>query len=302
MNNKGFNPLFVSALDILTGALGVFIILNFLRQNNPPPTPLQPPALAQNGTPAEKATPNAREGKGDYRYTRPPAPKPQPSNPLSSNPLPSNPNPQTGSTPTTSQNTPATTPPSVPNPNPVTPQPQSAPQDPIAVDLMRSTQGSVVLLLQQYGQAKNSVEFMIRQGNRTWKPTRASKYQDNVFAYNKALNYFYQTELQPGTYEVLVRSKRGTKSSGNQNFALYGKLAGGGKSQSYSFGNYGFNGTGNDWTSAGTFRVSSTTLDYSSRISKAAEANTPQNDAPAPAPSKPAREAPQSGRNGKWGK
>ena len=199
MNNKGFNPLFVSALDILTGALGVFIVLNFLRTNNPPPTPIQPPALAQNGTPADKATTNAREGKGDYRYTRPPAPKPQPANPT-----PSNPNPQTGSTQTPAQNTPATTPPPVSNPNPVTPQPQSAPQDPVAVDLMRSTQGVVVLLLQQFGQAKNSVEFMIRQGNKTWKPTRASKYQDNVFAYNRALNYFYQTELHPGTYEVLA--------------------------------------------------------------------------------------------------
>ncbi|MCC6413603.1 MAG: hypothetical protein IT270_18245 [Saprospiraceae bacterium] len=298
MNNKGFNPLFVSALDILTGALGVFIVLNFLRTNNPPPTPIQPPALAQNGTPADKATTNAREGKGDYRYTRPPAPKPQPSNPT-----PSNPNPQTGSTQTPAQNTPATTPPPVTNPNPVTPQPQSAPQDPVAVDLMRSTQGVVVLLLQQFGQAKNSVEFMIRQGNRTWKPTRASKYQDNVFAYNKALNYYYQTELQPGTYEVLVRTKRGSKSSGNQNFALYGKLAGGGKSQSYSFGNFGFGGSsGSDWVSAGTFRVSASTLDYGSRLPKAAAASAPENNTPAPSENKPTKETPQKGRTGKWGK
>ena len=69
MTNKSFNPLFVSALDILTGALGVFIILNFLNTRltgTTPPAP-QPVAAVETKTPK----PEKRASAKDRTCTRP---------------------------------------------------------------------------------------------------------------------------------------------------------------------------------------------------------------------------------------
>jgi cytoskeletal protein RodZ len=184
MTNKSIDPLFVSALDVLTGALGVFIILNFLNTRlagTTPPAP--PPVVAEAKHKTEKRTtaPTKREERpSGQRWSNKPAPAaPKP-------------------TPTTA--TPEPKPESKPAPAPVENQPPAPPQDPVAVDLMKQTKGVVTLLLQQEGKAKQSVEFMLRQGSKSWKPSRASKYQNEEFKYEKALNYFYQENIQPGTH------------------------------------------------------------------------------------------------------
>ncbi|MEO6760605.1 MAG: hypothetical protein ABIO24_14185, partial [Saprospiraceae bacterium] len=238
MDNKGINPLYVSALDVLIGTLGVFIVLNFLhsRIQNPPPTPQNPPIALKADKPGAKPTAttalnkpvNGNNGSW-WRRTFGSAEKSPPTSPSASNP-------------------------SAPPPKPVEaerPLP-SPPQDPVAVDLMKQTQGAVVILLQQSDVAKSTVEMMLQQGSRSWKPSRASKYQDATFAYQKGLNYYFQKDIQPGTYDVLVRIRRGGKSAVQQPFALFGKIVPpGGRSQTYAFGRYGLGGGQDEWTVAG---------------------------------------------------
>jgi hypothetical protein len=292
MNNKGFNPLFVSALDILTGTLGVFIILNFLHSRlvGVPPVPVNPPGLAKK---EEKTEVKPRPAEPRAWWRKPSEPQ-QPQSPVkpqvppqtsTTNPKPEVPNPQSP----------------IPNPQSPVPNPQ---QDPVAVDLMKQTKGAVVILLQQADQSKQSVEFMLRQGNRTWKPGRASKFQDNGFHYEKALTYFYQTEIEPGTYEVLVRVKKGQKSAGSKLFSLYGKLVPPGqKTQTYTFGNFAVNGAASDWTPAGTFKVSASGLTYQSRLPAAAKVELkPENTSPtATKPVSSPAPKPSGGKTGKWG-
>ncbi|MBK8195476.1 MAG: hypothetical protein IPK76_20520 [Lewinellaceae bacterium] len=88
MTNKAFNPLFVSALDILTGALGVFIILNFLhtRLSGVPPVPVAPPG--KGGLEQKKEA----EKKQAVARPRPVEPgawwrKPQPATPQNNDPV-----------------------------------------------------------------------------------------------------------------------------------------------------------------------------------------------------------------------
>lgn len=295
MTNKGFNPLFVSALDILTGALGVFIILNFLntRLMGVPPVPVNPPAAEkkteQGKTQASNKPRPADEPRAWWR-------KPQPTEPVK----PQTPPQTTTQTPTNNPTKPETKPQTTNNEQ-STSNPQSS--DPVTVDLLKQTKGAVVILLQQADQSKQSVEFMIRQGSRTWKPGRASKFQDNGFHYEKALTYFYQTEIEPGTYEILVRVKKGQKSTGNKPFSFYGKLVPPGKkSQTYTFGTFSMNGAATDWISAGTFKVSASDLQYQSRLPAATKTETEPAATPPTATqpaSKPASKP--SGRSGKWG-
>ncbi len=282
MTTKVFNPLFVSALDILTGALGVFIILNFLNSRlvGVPPVPVNPPGLVKK---EEKPKPQAEV-------------KPRPAEPRAWWRKP------TDNQPVQPQNPPQT---SAPNPKPENQQPTThnqqptPPSDPVAVDLMKQTKGAVVILLQQADQSKQSVEFMLRQGNRTWKPGRAGKFQDNGFHYEKALTYFYQTEIEPGTYEVLVRVKKGQKGAGSKPFSLYGKLLPPGqKTQTYTFGNFAVNGAASDWTPAGVFKVSASGLIYQSRLPAAAKVE-PKPEITSPTATKPASKP--SGKGGKWG-
>jgi hypothetical protein len=281
MKNKGFNPLFISALDILTGALGAFIILNFLNS-------MQPKAIPQ---PIAKVEKKADDKLTKKEQMKPPTDytgwwrKPPPA--------------QQGKYNTQGTSTSAPSPAEKPQPEQRPAQPPSPPQDPVTVDLMRQTQGVVVILLQQADVAKSTVEMMIRQGSRTWKPARASKYQDNTFSYQKGLNYYYQTELQSGTYEVLVKSKKGSKAVGQQPFNLYGKLVpSGGKSISYAFGSYGLNAPSKEWVSAGTFTVTGQQLSFHGRLPKAdPSATNPSNQTPTNPP--PVVQAP-SKRKGKW--
>ncbi len=288
MTNKGFNPLFVSALDILTGALGVFIILNFLNTKliGVPPVPANPPALAK-----KTETGKLENGHSKPADTRGWWRKPTPAQPQS--PRPVTPVTQTPQNPPTPENT--------GNQQPAPPTP---PQDPVAVDLMKQTKGAVVILLQQSDQAKASVEFMLRQGNKTWKPTRASKYQNSDFQYEKALTYFFQTEIQPGTYEVLVRVKKGQRNAGSKPFSLYGKIIPPGqKTITYSFGTFAANGSDSDWIPAGYLKISGNSLNYQSKLPAApktesipaATAPQPGQKTGAPPASKP------SGKTGKWG-
>lgn len=290
MTNKGFNPLFISALDILLNTLGVFIILNFLnaRLAGVPPVPVNPPAKEQKQEapkPIAEAKPGPAEPRAWWR-------KPPPDEPVK---------PQTPPQPATPK------PDGKPATETATPQPQApaVPQDPVAVDLMRQTKGAVVILLQQADQSKTSVEFMLRQGNRTWKPTRASKYQNSAFQYEKAMTYFYQSEIQPGVYEVLVRVKKGAKNATQKPVSLYGKIIPSGqRTKTYHFGDFAINGESGDWVSAGSFRINAADLQFQPRLPAAAKTETgPEADTPptatkpAPAPaSKP------SGRSGKWGK
>jgi len=295
MTNKGFNPLFVSALDILTGALGVFIILNFLntRLMGVPPVPVNSPIAEkkteQGKTQASNKPRPADEPRAWWR-------KPQPTEPVK----PQTPPQTTTQTPTNNPTKPQTQEQPTNNQQPTT-TPQSS--DPVTVDLLKQTKGAVVILLQQADQSKQSVEFMIRQGSRTWKPGRASKFQDNGFHYEKALTYFYQTEIEPGTYEILVRVKKGQKSAGNKPFSFYGKLVPTGKkSQTYTFGTFSMNGAATDWISAGTFKVSASDLQYQSRLPAATKTETEPAATPPTATqpaSKPASKP--SGRSGKWG-
>lgn len=289
MTNKGLNPLFVSALDILTGTLGVFIILNFLntRLYSVPPLPVNPPAAEkkteQGKTQASNKPRAADKSRAWWRKPTQPQQTTQPSSPNRSQ------------QPATNDQQPATS-----NPKPATPNPQ--PQDPVAVDLMKQTKGAVVILLQQADQSKQPVEFMLRQGNRSWKPSRVSKFQDNGFRYEKTLAYFYQTEIEPGTYEVLVKVKKGQKSAGQKPFSLYGKLVPPGqKAQTYSFGSFAVNGSAGDWTPAGTFKVSAAGLQYHSRLPAAAKTENEPVPTTPPTATKPAPATKPSGRAGKWG-
>lgn len=177
------------------------------------------------------------------------------------------------------------------------------------MDLMKQTQGAVVILLQQTDRARNSVEMMLQQGGRTWKPSRASKYQDATFAYQKGLNYFYQKEIQPGAYTVLVRIRRGSKSAVSQPFALFGKIVpAGGRTQTYAFGRYAIGGSQDGWEAAGQLIITNAGLQFRPGLSKAsemapgtpgtepsAEPTVPAVSTPAPAPNAPKK------RNSKWG-
>lgn len=286
MTNKGFNPLFISAIDILLNTLGVFIILNFLnaRLAGAPTVPVAQQGKEQKAElkkPVAAVKPRPAEPRAWWR-------KPPPDEPAKQ---------QTPQQPGTANQQPDTT--------KTTPGiPASQPQDPVAVDLMRQTKGAVVILLQQADQAKVSVEFMLRQGNKTWKPTRASKYQNSEFQYEKALTYFYQTEIQPGVYEVLVRVKKGQKNAAQKPFGLYGKIIPPGqRTQTYAFGNFTMNGATSDWVPAGTFRVRASGLEYQSRLPAATKVEAGTENTTPPTATKPSSEPARkpSGRGGKWG-
>lgn len=289
MSNNSINPLFVSALDILTGALGVFIVLNFLN-TRALPTPPEKEPLAEAQKPGREKPEKTAAPPPKYtnpgRYNTPPRPEtPAPITP-EVQPKPAQPEP-------------------TPTPRPQTDnQPPAPPQDPVAVDLLKSTKGTAVLLLQQADQAKASVEFMIRQGSRTWKPSRASKYQDETFAYEKRLNYFYQTQLQPGTYEVLVRVKRGAKGT-RQVFGLFGKIIPPGQTaRSFNFGTFSVGNDQRDWVKAGTFTITTGGLNFQSQLPTATPENAATNPAPPtsnPAPATTPATKPNKGKSGKWG-
>ena len=290
MTNKGFNPLFISALDILLNTLGVFIILNFLnaRLAGVPPVPVNPPGKEQKreaGKPVAEVKPKPAEPRAWWRKPQQPD---EPVKPQVPPPAPTaNPKPETQS----------------PTPNPQSPIP-NPPQDPVAVDLMRQTKGAVVILLQQADQSKASVEFMLRQGNQTWKPSRASKYQNSEFQYEKALTYFYQTDIHPGIYEVLVRVKKGQKSAGQKTFSLYGKIIPPGqRTQTRAFGNFAVNGAAGDWVPAGMLKINASDLQYQSRLPAATPTENPPESTTPPTATQPASEPARkpSGRNGKWG-
>lgn len=281
MTNKSFNPMFVSALDILTGALGVFIILNFLNtrmSGTTPPTP-PPPIAAKEDKPEQPVAkkPQQREYynnglRGTEKYKPAPAPKPSPE--------PEKP---------------------VSKPEPVVAKPPeqlppSPPQDPVAVDLMKQTKGDVTLLLQQEGLAKQTVEFMLRQGSQTWKPSRASKYQNDEFQYEKSLNYFYQVSIQPGAYEVWVRIKRRSRTTGGQPFALFGKIIQPGvRTSTRNFGTYATDSE--DWVRAGTFTVTNTDILFKSALPPATATNPSEEPAKQPVQTP----KPEQKRTGKWG-
>lgn len=295
MTNKGINPLYVSALDVLIGTLGVFIVLNFLHSRllNAAPTPPTPLTAQADKTDqkSETADLTAKPVNGNngswWRRTFGTAEKP---------PEPVQPKPQVDPAPDRT--------------GPVEPtQAPSPPQDPVAVDLMKQTQGAVVILLQQSDVAKTAVEMMLQQGSRTWKPSRASKYQDATFAYQKGLNYYYQKEMQPGTYDVLVRIKKGSKSAGTQPFSLFGKaIPPGRRSQTYAFGRYAIGGSQSDWQMAGQLVVTGNGLEFRPRMTKVPETIHPTPDGvpvaePTGTPSTPSptpATTPKK-RSGKWG-
>lgn len=290
MTNKGINPLYVSALDVLIGTLGVFIVLNFLQSRlvNSTPAPIVATVVNPDTKPETINAPakpvNGNNGSW-WRRTFGAAEKPAPVYP-----------PSTPNTPT-------------PKPVETNPQPPAPPQDPVAVDLMKQTQGAVVILLQQEDQAKNSVEMMLQQGNRTWKPSRASKYQDATFAYQKGLNYFYQKEIQPGAYDVMVRIRRGSKSAATQAFSMFGKIVPAGRrSQTYAFGRYAIGGSQSDWQIAGQLVITANGLEFRPRLPKANETlpatpdSAPVADPTASPAVKPASTpATPKKRSGKWG-
>ena len=287
MTNKGINPLYVSALDVLIGTLGVFIVLNFLQSRlvNATPVAAQAPIAATakktETTPQPSKPANGNNGSW-WRRTFGAAEKPATASPPSS------------------PNTPA------PKPVETSPQPPSPPQDPVAVDLMKQTQGAVVILLQQTDLAKNSVEMMLQQGNRTWKPSRASKYQDATFAYQKGLNYFYQKDIQPGTYDVMVRIRKGSKSAVSQAFSLFGKIVPAGRrTQTYAFGRYALGGSQSDWEMAGQVVITANGLEFRPRRPKASESAPASPDSapvaePAGSPQAKPTSTPKK-RSGKWG-
>ncbi len=276
MTSKSINPMFISAMDILTGALGVFIIMNFLNTrmstNNPPPKP--EPVAAKVEKPVikpEVKKPQRRE----YARAKPkPAQPAQPVKPAQ----------------------PAQ--PSKPDPSPAQQLPPAPPQEPVAVDLMKQTKGDVTLLLQQEGLAKQTVEFMLRQGNKAWKPSRSSKYQNDEFQYEKNLNYFYQASIQPGTYEVLVRIKRRSNTGTGQPFSLYGKIIQPGyKSITHNFGTYSVSGS-DDWVRAGSFTVLSNAVSFKSALPPAT-ATSPTDEKPNTPVQAP---KPEPKKVGKWGR
>lgn len=290
MTNNGINPLYVSALDVLIGTLGVFIVLNFLHSRIQNAAPMQPPTpltasadksgKKQDATTTSTAKPtNGNNGswwKRTFGAAEKPAPPVQPAPPPQPQPA------ETG------------------HPAP------TGPQEPVSVDLMKQTQGAVVILLQQADQAKQSVEMMLQQGSRTWKPSRASKYQDATFAYQKGLNYFYQKDIQTGSYDVLVRVRKSNKSAATQPFSLYGKIVpGGGRTQTYSFGRYAIGGSQSDWQLAGQLVVTASGLEFRPRMAKVSDKITPTPDTPPVAdptgnPTTAPANTPKK-RSGKWG-
>ncbi len=290
MTNKGINPLYVSALDVLIGTLGVFIVLNFLHSrllNAQPASPQQPMAQMVKPAPATTKTATTKPVTGNNgswwrrtfgsTETPPTTPATNPANPAPSQPTETN------------------------------NQAPSPKQDPVAVDLMKQTQGAVVILLQQSDMAKNTLEMMLQQGGRTWKPSRASKYQDATFAYQKGLNYFYQKEIQPGTYDVMVRVRRGGKSAVLQPFALFGKIVPPGqRTLTYAFGRYAIGGSQDDWSMAGQLIISNSGLVFRASMQKASEiapstpVSQPSAEPTVPAAATPPPNAPKK-RAGKWG-
>ena len=286
MTNKSIDPVFISALDVLTGALGVFIILNFLNTRMMSAQELPPPpvvASKENKKPRPEAPLPRETRRPEPRWSSSPRPSPAPTPPAATPapaPAPAAPTPK----------------PEPAKPSPVENLPPSPPQDPVAVDLLKQTKGAVTLLLQQDGVAKQTVEFMLRQGKKTWKPGRASKYQNSEFRYEKGLTYFYQEEIEPGTYEVMVRVKRGNKNAGGQTFSMFGKIIPPGqKSQTHHFGTYAVNG--DDWISAGSFTISASTLTYKSTLPPAS-ANKPIAE-PVNTPAESPKTKPK--KTGKWG-
>jgi len=278
--------MFISALDILTGALGVFIIMNFLNTRltgTAPPVPPPPPIAAKEDKPDKPVakvpqkreyTNNGLRGTAKHKPTPPPQEQPK-------------------AKPTTSKPEPVA---AVPAPVTVEKQQPSPPQDPVAVDLMKQTKGDVTLLLQQEGLAKQSVEFMLKQGSQTWKPSRSSKYQNEEFQYEKSLNYFYQASIRPGAYEVWVRVKKRTKTTGGQPFALFGKIIQPGyKSLTHNFGTYAVS-SGDEWVRAGTFTVLSTGINFKSALPPATATTPTEEQQPAPAPKQEPKKV------GKWGR
>lgn len=294
-NHKSVNPMFLSALDILTGALGVFIVLNFLntRMNGTGPHTPTPPVAQQT------------EEKKEKEKTQPYKPTPQRRPQAEQRPAPpQKPAPVVAEKP---QPKPETTAPE-PKPAPAEPLPPTPPQDPVAVDLMKQTKGDVTILLQQEGVAKQSVEFMLKQGSQVWKPGRAGKYQTDDFQYEKSLNYFYQASIKPGRYEVWVRVKKRTNASGQQPFALYGKIVQPGyRSITHNFGAFATSST--EWVLAGTLTILHNALNYQSVLPAATAVKPTDDAAPAsptsPAPATPApvnAPRPEPKRSGKWGR
>ena len=285
MTNKSINPLFVSALDILTGALGVFIILNFLNTRTKSiPEPPPPPVVASKAIkkPRPEAPLPRETRKPEPRWSSSPKPAPVPSPPAP--------------TPTPAPVTP-TPKPEPAKPEPVVTLPPNPPQDPVAVDLLKQTKGAVTLLLQQDGVAKQTVDFMLRQGKKTWKPGRASKYQNSEFRYEKGLTYFYQSEIEPGTYEVLVKVKRGNKNAGSQTFSMFGKIIPPGqKAQTHNFGTYAVNE--DDWVSAGNFTITANSLIFKSALPPASADRKPAAE-PVNQPAETPKTKPK--KTGKWG-
>ncbi len=291
-NHKSVNPMYLSALDILTGALGVFIILNFLHTRMTGVAPQ---------VPAKPIAEQAVEKKSEKTPTR----KKAPTQPTERRQRPK-PEPQAPPTATAPVPTPKPeTPPKVETNTPTEHLPPAPPQDPVAVDLMKQTKGDVTILLQQEGLAKQSVEFMLKQGNQVWKPGRTSKYQTDDFQYEKSLNYFYQARIKPGRYDVWVRVKKRTNAAGQQPFALFGKIVQPGyRSITHHFGKYAVSST--EWIHAGTLIVQPNALSYQSVLPTATAA--PPSDevkptapaAPAPLPAAKPRTEPK--RSGKWGR
>ncbi len=295
-NHKSVNPMFLSALDILTGALGVFIVLNFLNTRMMGTGPHTPTAPAVQPTEEKKQKESLHAYKpkpqAHSERNRPPMPTQKPTTTVAEKPQPK----------------PETTAPE-PKPEAAEPMPPTLPQDPVAVDLMKQTKGDVTLLLQQEGMAKQSVEFMLKQGSQVWKPGRAGKYQTDDFQYEKSLNYFYQARIKPGNYEVWVRVKKRTNASGQQPFALYGKIVQPGyRSITHNFGTFATSSS--DWVLAGTLTILNHALNYQSALPPATAVGPTNNDAAPTAPTAPApatptpvnSPTPEPKRSGKWGR
>lgn len=278
--SKTIDPIFISAMDVLIGILGVFIILNFLNSRLAGNPELPPPPVASKAdkTPRPEKPAKRETGASERRWAPSQRPAPAPAAapaPVAAAPLPK---------------------PETAKPAPAENLPPSPPQDPVAVDLMKQTKGAVTLLLQQEGQAKQTVEFMLRQGAKTWKPSRASKYQNSEFRYDKGLSYFYQDEIQAGTYEVLVRVKRGNRNAGSQPFAVFGKIIPPGqKTQTHNFGTFTANST--DWISAGSFTIGANSLSFKSTLPPAS-ANRPVEE---PVNAQPESPKVKPKKAGKWG-
>ncbi|MBK8424644.1 MAG: hypothetical protein IPL27_01120 [Lewinellaceae bacterium] len=97
MTNKGINPLYVSALDVLIGTLGVFIVLNFLQSRlvNATPAAVQAPIAATakktETTPQPSKPANGNNGswwRRTFGAAEKPATASQPSSPNTPAPKP----------------------------------------------------------------------------------------------------------------------------------------------------------------------------------------------------------------------